>query len=102
MRADAKRVQTEVYKLGSKEEKISYVRDTMEKNPKRVRKSNFIFYGFDNMESISPYDKGKMMPENVVFPLRLADFEGSSSGFQMNQKNFCHIHIKIFGIFQMM
>ncbi|HBI60601.1 MAG TPA: hypothetical protein DDY31_05235, partial [Lachnospiraceae bacterium] len=39
-------------------------------------KSNSIFYGFDNQESVRLYNKGKMMPEYVVFPLKLVDFEG--------------------------
>lgn len=76
LRADAKRIQTEAYNLSTREERIDFVRDEREKNPNVVEKSNSIFYGFDNMESIRPYDIGKMIPENVVFPLRKIKFEG--------------------------
>lgn len=76
LRADAKKIQTDAYSLAGKEERIAYVREAMKKNPNIVKKSNSIFYGFDNMESIRPYDIGKMMPANVVFPLRKVTFEG--------------------------
>lgn len=76
LRADAKKIQTDAYNLGSTEERIAFVRAEMKKNPNIVEKSSSIFYGFDNMESIRPYDIGKMMPENVVFPLKKITFEG--------------------------
>lgn len=76
LRAAAKQVQTEVYRLGSTEERILYVRDAIKKNPDIVKKSNSVFYGFDNMESIRPYNRGEMIPARVIFPLRNAIFEG--------------------------
>lgn len=73
---DVWKVQTALYDMNDEEDKIKFVRDTMKKNTNIVKKSNSIFYGFDNQESVRLYNKGKMMPEYVVFPLKLVDFEG--------------------------
>lgn len=73
---DVWKIQTALYDMEDEEDKIKFVRDTMKKNKNIVKKSNSIFYGFDNQESVRLYNKGKMMPEHVVFPLKLVDFEG--------------------------
>lgn len=73
---DVWKVQAELDDIDAEEDKIRHIRDTMKKNTNIVKKSNSIFYGFDNQESIRLYNKGKMMPEHVVFPLKLVAYEG--------------------------
>lgn len=94
LRIEAKRIQTEVYHLDSRAERIAYVRDAIRKNPNIVKKSNFIFYGFDNMESIRPYDIGKMIPEDVVFPLREIEFEGRKFWVPNNPEEYLRYNFK--------
>lgn len=76
LREDVKQIQADVYGLDSMEKRINYVREARQKNPNIVKKSNSIFFGFDNMQAIRPHDIGKTMPENIVFPLERAEFEG--------------------------
>lgn len=72
---DVRKVWGELYGLDN-EGKLKHIRDAMKKNMHIAKKSKSIFYGFDNQESIRLYNIGKMMPENVVFPLKKIDFEG--------------------------
>lgn len=74
---DAKRIRFDgANEISGVEEKIKYIREQMEKNPYVVKKSNTIFWGFDNEESVYLFDRGKMIPEEVVFPLRKDTYEG--------------------------
>ncbi len=41
-----------------------------------AEKSNLVFFGFDNMDSAILHNKGKMIPEKILFPLKNTEFEG--------------------------
>ncbi|MCI8377464.1 MAG: hypothetical protein HFH72_02975 [Lachnospiraceae bacterium] len=75
-RQDVRKVRTELYDIDGEEDKIRHVREAMGENPYLAKQSNSIFYGFDNQESVRLHNKGKMIPENVVFPLKQVEFEG--------------------------
>lgn len=76
-REDAKRIRFDgANKISGNKEKIEYIREEMEKNPFVVKRSNTVFFGFDNQESVRLFDRGKMMPKEVIFPLQPAIYEG--------------------------
>lgn len=87
-RKEAHRIHAGAYEVECEKDKLKYVRKEMENNDFIVKKSNTIFYGFDNQESIRVYNKGKMMSEDVVFPLRKAEFEGKQFWIPNNPEEF--------------
>ena len=91
---DVKEVRLGLYDINVEEEKIKHVRDAIEKNPYVVEKSNTIFYGFDNQESVRLYNKGCMMPEDVIFPLKLVDYEGEKFWIPNKPEEFLSYNFK--------
>lgn len=72
---DSRRIKIDSASFENEDEKINFVRTEIKKNNYIVNKSGLIFYGFDNMESTLEYNKGRMIPENVIFPLKRVLFE---------------------------
>ena len=75
LRKEAFRINATIYGKTEKES-LDYIRVAIRKNKFIVKKSNSIYFGFDNMTSYAAYDKGQMIPEDVLLPLRIAEFEG--------------------------
>ena len=77
LQAFAAQMRTEVICKDSEEEKIQYVKKMLEKNKENIaEKSDYIYFGLDNMEIQMAYLKEHFIPENVVFPLKEVLWEG--------------------------
>lgn len=64
-----------LFEIKDEDERINHVRKMLKESPYRVQKSNFLYWGFDSLTMLVSYHKGKMIPENVIFPLKLIEFE---------------------------
>lgn len=73
----AAQLRAEVICKDSEEEKIQCVEDALKKNRKNTaEKSGRIYFGLDNFDLNNSFQREHFIPENVVFPLREALWEG--------------------------
>lgn len=55
----------------SKEEQRRFMDEVMKENKQNaVEKSNFVYFGMDNMEIRNRFHRGKYIPEDAIFPLK--------------------------------
>lgn len=77
MRSRADNVRKELKTLGSIEEKNGYLEKVKAENLlKTAEKSDYIYFGIDNVEMEHKYHKGSYISENVIFPLKRVVWEG--------------------------
>lgn len=75
--------------LESEEEKIQYIDKARERNIKNTpRESSHIYFGVDNMDMWSNYQRGYFIPKNVVFPLKKVMWEGAYFWVPNNAEKF--------------
>ena len=59
----------------TQEEKNNYVKNEIKKNKYVLEKGSLVFFGFDNMDAANIHSKGKMIKEEVLFPLKKIEYE---------------------------
>ena len=75
-RAEAQTINRNKLLFEDMNDKIAYIREQMKKYPNIVEESHSLYWGLDSMDCYALYDKGEWIPDNIVFPLQKAIFEG--------------------------
>lgn len=84
----AKTLKRILFEMKNEDERIIYVRKMIEESPYRVIKSNSLYFGYDSIPLFLLYNKGRMIPENIIFPLKSVVFDGQCFWIPNNPEEF--------------